>query len=73
MGRVSRIMKAVSDKPKDTSASSAEKLGKAAAFGNAAAGPDADDLARLLACWPRMPKHFKDTILALVEITEGTQ
>lgn len=30
-----------------------------------------DDLARLTACWPHLPAHFRDTILSLVEVTEA--
>jgi hypothetical protein len=61
MGRVSRILKAVTDKGTDT------KTG-----GSDPHLPHADpDLPRLIACWSAMPPHFRQTILTLVEIVEA--
>jgi hypothetical protein len=74
MGRVSRILKAVSEKPKEMPATGLEPLAKSAlapAPAPAPSPPDSADLARIIACWPRMPRHFKETILTLVEVTEG--
>ena len=62
MGRVSRFMKAVSDKPKDAAASGAHQSGKPA--------EDADSLARVVASWPQLPPHIKQAILTLVEAAE---
>jgi hypothetical protein len=61
MGRVSRILKAVTDKEPGTKASGTES-----------SLPHADpDLPRLIACWSAMPPHFKQTILTLVELVEA--
>jgi len=61
MGRVSRIMKAVTEKASETRPTGPEGTVPAA---------DAD-LSRLIACWMHMPPHFKQTIMTLVEVVES--
>ena len=61
MGRVSRILAAVTDKGPDGRPVGADPH-----------LPHADpDLPRLIASWSAMPPQFKQTILTLVEIVEA--
>jgi len=60
MGRVSRIMKAVSGPAVDPSGlSCGQELARS------------DDELRVMACWKQMPEHFKRTVMTLVEIVES--
>lgn len=61
MGRVSRILKAVTDKPAEARSPALERD---------LAATD-HDLPRLIACWSAMPPHFKQTVMSLVEIVEA--
>ena len=65
MGRLSRILKAVSDKPKDPAEGVSSRSGS-----GLLKTPD-PQLTRLVACWPLIPDHFKKTILFLVEAAEA--
>jgi len=58
MGRVSRMLKAISDKPSTTGDN-----------GPMAAASD-PDLPRIIACWTHMPASYKQTIMSLVEQVE---
>jgi hypothetical protein len=57
MSRVSRIIKAASVRP------------EAGANGQEREAAETD-LPRLIACWSHMPGHYKQTIMALVEVVE---
>ena len=71
MGRVSRMLKAISEKPKSAAPAGVEKAARRA--GRDTGGNDPGDLARVIACWPRMPGHFKQAILTLVEVVEAAK
>lgn len=78
MGRVSRILKAASESGKEPTPTGLESQSKSAAQSDSSSRQtdtraDSNDLTRLMACWARMPAHFKQTILTLVEVTEASQ
>ena len=78
MGRVSRILKAASESGKELAPTGLEPQSKPAAESEASSRQadtraDSNDLTRLMACWARMPAHFKQTILTLVEVTEASK
>jgi len=77
MGRVSRILKAASESGREAPPTGLEPAARAAAEASPQPLPDtradSNDLARLMACWAKMPAHFRQTILTLVEVTEASQ
>jgi len=78
MGRVSRILKAASESGKEPAPTGLESPSRPAAESESSSRQpdtraDSNDLTRLMACWARMPAHFKQTILTLVEVTEASK
>jgi hypothetical protein len=61
VSHVSRILKAASENRPDALPVGLDKKPAVAEA----------DLQRLIACWPRMPIHYKQTILTLVEVLES--
>jgi hypothetical protein len=61
MGRVSRILKAATDRSSEARPAGLERE-------LAVSDPD---LPRVIACWSVMPPHFRQTILTLVEVVEA--
>ena len=72
MGRLSRILK-VPEKPKEGAPSSLEPVTRPAVLPRPAADPDAELLARLVACWPKLPPQTKQAIRSMVQTVEATK
>lgn len=76
MGRVSRILKAAGDRGKEHIPTGLEGPPKALEASSSAqpdSRTDSDDLSRVIACWTKLPAHFKQTILTLVAVAEATK